>query len=77
MTAVGLEDLLRSARRQGATVARMRRVLGCSQYRFYQLKRDGHWFAVLLIAEAARRAVEAAGGVGLQTHLLHFTGVRP
>ena len=74
--AVSFDECLRWARTRGATAKAMRELLGCTQYRFYKIRRDGHWLSRAVLLEAANRCM-AKRGQGFQTTLIHFTGVRP
>ena len=47
--------------------------IGCTRYRFYKIRRDGHWLSRAIILEAATRAM-ARHGKGFQLTLFHLTG---
>lgn len=71
--AVTEAEMLRWARSRGATAKAMQAAIGCSQYRFYKIRRDDHWLSRAVILEAAARCM-AARGHCFQTTLFHFVG---
>lgn len=74
MIAVNQNEVLAWARTRGASVKAMCEAIGCTQYRYYQIRNDDHWLSTAVLMEAANRCLQNRGHVGLQTTLLHFTG---
>ncbi|WP_433935176.1 hypothetical protein [Brevundimonas diminuta] len=68
------DELLSWARSRWASVDAMCAEIGCTTYRYYKIKADGHWLSKAILLEAATRCLRKRGHVGLQTTLLHFTG---
>jgi len=64
--------ILKEIKSRGVNLNDVRRELGCNQYQFGKIRKDGHWLSVAVLLEAAKRASEKKGQIGLQSDLMHF-----
>jgi len=64
--------ILKEIKSRGVNLSDVRTEIGCNAYQFGKIRKDGHWLSVAVLLEAARRAADRKGQIGLQSDLMHF-----